>query len=165
MILFHVFEVEVGGQDASCSRDIDIFVHRILVEFHASEKANRASGRTNPLCMRNPINAYRDMCPDKMRNITVRVDEETYRDIEKTASIEKINRSTATRQLLRKGIIEEKKKRALDLYRAGKCTLWKAAQQADLNIREMMDLAAREKIPVHITPEDVDEAWREALDE
>jgi hypothetical protein len=29
----------------------------------------------------------------------------------------------------------------------------------------MMDLATREKIPAHITPEDVDEAWREALDE
>lgn len=115
--------------------------------------------------MRNPINAYRDMCSDKMRNLTVRVDEETYRDIEKTASIKKINRSTATRQLLKKGIIEEKKNRALDLYRAGKCTLWKAAQQADLNIREMMDLATREKIPAHITPEDVDEAWREALAE
>ena len=64
------------------------------VEFHASEKANRASSRRNPLCMRNHINAYRDMRSDKMRNLTVRVDEETYRDIEKTASLQKINNSS-----------------------------------------------------------------------
>ena len=105
------------------------------------------------------------MCSEKMRNLTVRIDEETYRDIEETASAENVDRSTATRQLLKKGINEEKKKRALELYRAGKCTLWKAAQHANLNIREMMELAANEKIPAHITPEDVEEAWREADEE
>jgi len=115
--------------------------------------------------MRIYTNVYRDMGSDKMRNLTVRVDEETYRHIEETASAENIDRSTATRQLLKKGISEEKKKRALDLYRRGKCTLWRAAELADLNIREMMELATREKIPAHITPEDVDEAWREALDQ
>ena len=117
------------------------------------------------LCTRYYIYAYVNMGSDKMRNLTVRVDEETYREIETAASIENIDRSTATRQLLKKGIAEEKKRRALELYRSGKCTLWKAAQLADLNIREMMDLAVRARIPAHITPEDVDEAWREALEE
>jgi len=105
------------------------------------------------------------MASDKMRNLTVRVDEETYKGIEETAQREKIDRSTATRQLLKKGISEERKRRALDLYRLGKCTLWKTAELAGLNIREMMDLAREEKIPVHITPEDVEEAWREAVGE
>ena len=105
------------------------------------------------------------MCSDKMRNLTVRVDEETYKHIEETATAENVDRSTATRQLLKAGIDEEKKKRALDQYRRGKCTLWRAAELAGLNVREMMELAAREKIPAHVTPEDVEDAWREALDE
>ncbi len=95
----------------------------------------------------------------------MRVDEETYRHIEETASAEKVDRSTATRQLLKTGISEEKKKHALDLYRRGKCTLWRAAELAGLNIREMMDLTTTEKIPAHVTPEEVEEAWREAIDE
>src|SRR4030042_1079036 len=115
--------------------------------------------------MRISTNAYRDMCSEKMRNLTVRIDEETYRHIEETASAENVDRSTATRQLLKKGINEEKKKRALDHYRLGKITLWRAAQPAALHIREMMELATREKIPAHITPEDVEEAWREALNQ
>src|SRR4030042_234134 len=81
--------------------------------------------------MRISKNAYRDMCSEKMRNLTVRIDEETYRHIEETASAENVDRSTATRQLLKKGINEEKKKRALDHYRLGKIPLWRAAQLAE----------------------------------
>lgn len=111
------------------------------------------------------INAYDVMASDKMRNLTVRVDEETYRGIEDAAQREKVDRSTATRLLLKKGIIEDRKRRALELYRLGKCTIWKGAELAGLNIREMMDLAREDKLPVHITPEDVEEAWREAIGE
>lgn len=99
-----------------------------------------------------------------MRNLTVRVDEDTYRGIEDAAESDKVDRSTATRRLLEAGLAEHRKRKALDAYRGGSYTLWKAAQLAGLSLREMMRLAEDEKVPVHITVEDVDEAWREALE-
>jgi len=99
-----------------------------------------------------------------MRNLTVRVDEATFRDIEEAAELENVDRSTVTRVFLKVGIREARKKRALEKYRDGKCTLWKAAQLADVPLREMMELAEEKKIPLHISPEDVDEAWREAFE-
>jgi len=104
------------------------------------------------------------MGSDRMRNLTVRVDEDTYRGIEEAAETEKVDRSTATRRLLEAGLTDYRKRKALEAYRGGACTLWKAAQLAGLSVREMMRLAEAEKIPVHITPEDVDEAWRLALE-
>jgi hypothetical protein len=99
-----------------------------------------------------------------MRNLTVRVDEATFRDIEEAAELENVDRSTVARGLLKIGIMETRKSRALEMYRNGKCTIWRAAQSADIPLREMMELAEEEKIPLHITPEDVDEAWREAFE-
>jgi len=102
------------------------------------------------------------MGSDRMRNLTVRVDEETYRGIEKAAEDDKVDRSTATRRLLEAGLADYRKRKALDAYRDGACTLWKTAEHAGLSIREMMRLAEAERIPVHVTPEDVDEAWGKA---
>jgi len=100
-----------------------------------------------------------------MKNLTVRVDEETLGEIERVAKADRVDRSTVARDLLKIGIRETRKKRALELYRKGKCTLWRAAQLADVPLREMIELVTEDKAPMHITPEDVDEAWREAFEE
>jgi predicted HTH domain antitoxin len=99
-----------------------------------------------------------------MKNLTVRIDEETYEEIELTASRENVDKSTVARRLLKTGIQEVRKKRALEMYREGHWSLWKAASEAGMPLREMMDLLAENRIPLNITPEDVDEAWREALE-
>lgn len=101
----------------------------------------------------------------KTRNLTVRLDEEVFREIERAAELDRSDRSTVARALLMMGIKEAKKKRALDMYRDGKCTLWKAAQLAGISLREMIELAEEKKTPMHISSEDVDEAWREAFEE
>ena len=110
------------------------------------------------------INAYTKMGSERMRNLTVRVDEETYRGIEEAAADDKVDRSTAARRLLEAGISEHRRRKTLDAYREGKCTLWKAAELAGLSLREMMALAEAEKIPINVTAEDVDEAWRDAFE-
>lgn len=101
---------------------------------------------------------------EKMRNLTVRVDETTFKDIEEVAELENVDRSTVARALLKTGIKEARKRRALEMYRSGNCTMWRAAQLADVPLREMMELAEENRIPLHISPEDVDEAWREAFE-
>lgn len=100
----------------------------------------------------------------KTRNLTVRVDEETYREIEENAEKENVDKSTIARGLLKMGLREKKKTQAVESYRKGSSTLWKAAEMAGLNLREMMMLLGEERIPLHITPDDVDEAWREAFE-
>lgn len=101
----------------------------------------------------------------KTRNLTVRLDEDTFREIERVAELDKSDKSTVARRLLAIGIREAKKDHALNMYRDGKCTLWKAAQSAGVPLREMMELAEEKRIPLHVLPEDVDEAWREAFKE
>jgi predicted HTH domain antitoxin len=70
----------------------------------------------------------------------------------------------ARARLLEAGISEYRRRKALDAYREGRCTLWKAAQLAGVSLRKMMTLAEGEKVPVNVTAEDVDEAWREAFE-
>lgn len=99
------------------------------------------------------------------RNLTVRVDEQTLQEIDRVAQLERSDRSAVTRRLIKTGLEEAKKNQALRAYREGRCTLWKAASLADLSLREMMELAEKAKAPLHLSPEDVEEAWREALGE
>jgi len=100
----------------------------------------------------------------KTRNLTVRVDKELYDEIEKTADQENVDKSTVARGLLLAGLKESRKRRALEKYRDGSCTLWKAAEIADVSLREMMDMVIEARIPLHITSSDVEEAWREAFE-
>lgn len=99
------------------------------------------------------------------RNLTVRVSEEMLRQVEKVADREKSDKSSVARRLLEVGLGEARKKEAMEAYRSGACTVWKAAQIAGVALREMLDLLREKKIPLHITPQDVEKAWKEALEE
>ena len=102
----------------------------------------------------------------KTRNLTVKIDEETYKEIEKNSRHRKPGQVySSPRTVLEIGIREAKKKRALKMYREGSCTLWKAAELAGTSLREMMDLLEKEHITLRITPDDVDLAWREAFEQ
>jgi predicted HTH domain antitoxin len=101
----------------------------------------------------------------RTRNLTVRLESDLIKKIEEEAQHEKTDKSTVARKLIAEGIAQTRKTRAVEDYRKGKCTIWKASEKAGIPLREMMELLRREKIPFHISPEDVDEAWREAVEE
>jgi predicted HTH domain antitoxin len=101
----------------------------------------------------------------KTQNLTVRLESELVKKIEEEARYEKTDKSTVARRLIAAGIEETQKARALEDYRKGKCTVWKASERAGIPLREMIELLRREKIALHISSEDVDEAWREAVEE
>ena len=101
----------------------------------------------------------------KTRNLTVRLERELITKIEEEARQEKTDKSTMARRLIAMGIQEIRKTRALEDYRKGRCTIWKASAEAGISLREMMDLVCIERIPLHLSPEDVDQAWREAFGE
>jgi predicted HTH domain antitoxin len=101
----------------------------------------------------------------KTQNLTVRLEKELIKKIEEEALQEKTDKSTVTRKLIALGIKQTQRARALEEYRRGECTIWKASMRAGIPLREMIELVRREKIPLHISPHDVDEAWREAVEE
>jgi predicted HTH domain antitoxin len=99
----------------------------------------------------------------KAQNLTVRLEKELIKKIEEEAREEKTDKSTVARRLITLGIEQTRKARALDEYRKGKCTIWKASQEAGVSLREMIETIRRERTPLHLSPEDVEEAWNEAL--
>jgi len=101
----------------------------------------------------------------RTRNLTVRLEGELINKIEDEARYEKTDKSTIARRLIAAGIEQAQRARAVEEYRKGRCTIWKASKIAGISLREMIELLRQEKIPRHISPEDVDEAWREAIEE
>lgn len=101
----------------------------------------------------------------KTQNLTVRLDKVLIKQIEEEAKQEKTDKSTIARKLIALGIEQARRARAIEDYRKGKCTVWKASENAGVSLREMMELLRGEKIPLHLSPEDADQAWREALGE
>ena len=99
----------------------------------------------------------------KTQNLTVRLDKALIKQIEEEAQQEKTDKSTITRRLIALGIEQARRARAIEDYRKGRCTVWKASERAGVSLREMMELLRGEKIPLHLSPEDADQAWREAL--
>jgi len=100
----------------------------------------------------------------RTQNLTVRLERELIKKIKLEAKQEKTDKSTVARKLIAMGIEQTQKARALEEYRKGMCTIWKASEKAGIPLREMIELLGREKIPLHISPEDVDQAWREAFE-
>lgn len=65
---------------------------------------------------------------------------------------EGLDKSTAIRRILEIGVGEWKRRRAIELYRSGKVTLWKASQIWAVSLREMLDELNRLRIITHVTP-------------
>jgi len=95
--------------------------------------------------------------------ISVRPTEEMERKIERLIRIEKTERSALIRRILDTGIKEELKKHALVLFRDKKVSLAKAAEIADVSVREMMDLIKEKKISLHISVDEIREDFEAAM--
>ena len=95
--------------------------------------------------------------------ISIRPTEEIERKLERLIGIEKMERSALIRRILDIGIEEDLKKHALELFRDKKVSLAKAAEIADISVREMMDLIKEKGISLHITIEDVREDFEAAM--
>jgi len=67
---------------------------------------------------------------------TIRLPEELLRAVRKRAKIEGLDESTTIRQLIDQGV----KDYCVKLYREGRLTLGEAAEFANVNVREMLDI-------------------------
>lgn len=88
-----------------------------------------------------------------MKTVTTRIpedDEEALSELEKELTAD---RSEVLRRLIRKGLADWRKEKALEHLREHKTTLRKAAELADVTYVEMLSLAAEEGIDIGYTTE------------
>ncbi|WP_129114270.1 UPF0175 family protein [Halegenticoccus tardaugens] len=91
-----------------------------------------------------------------MKAVTTRIpedDEEALAELETELSAD---RSEVLRRLIRQGLSDWRKERALDQLRDHSITLRKAAEFADVSYVEMLTLAAKEGIDVGYTTDDLE---------
>ncbi len=86
--------------------------------------------------------------------VASRIPKDLLADVKKVEEVEHVDRSTAIRKLLYAAVREWKLDYAARLYRENRATLGKAAEEAGISIREMMDYLRQKKVPLQYDLED-----------
>ena len=90
-----------------------------------------------------------------MITISARIDEELIKEIDEIVKERGTDRSAVIRELLYIGLKEYKLKKALELVRERKVTVWKAAEIAGITYREMLEKLREHNVPFPITAEEL----------
>lgn len=98
-----------------------------------------------------------------MALISTRVSEDIKKDLKWYAEKEKIGLSIAMRKMLEESLQRTKLEYALELYKKGRVSLWKAAELAGISLWEIMDIIKERKIPKQYTMEDAEKDIRATL--
>ena len=91
-----------------------------------------------------------------MRTVTTRIPEDDEADLAELERELSADRSEVLRRLIRRGLADWKRERALERLRKHEVTVRKAAEIADVPYVEMVALAAEEGIDVGYTTEDLE---------
>lgn len=102
----------------------------------------------------------RPMTEEKLITMSTRMDHESLQYIEKISRKFQLDRSTALRRLLSKGIKADKKESAVELYLNGKLSLEGAAAFSDLSIGEFLQVLKEKGVELNVTKDDYLEGLR-----
>jgi len=91
-----------------------------------------------------------------LKTVTARLSPKTLEEIEEIANREKIDRSELIRRLLDSALNQRRIDEAIEAYRKGRITLWKASEIAGVTLREMMEIASERKVPIPYTIKDLE---------
>lgn len=98
----------------------------------------------------------------KLESVTARLGIESIKYVDTISKLFNIDRSTAFRRILEKGMEQDKKEKALELYFNGKYSLEKAAKFANMYIADFLDYLREKGIEKNITLEDFKETLKHA---
>lgn len=98
----------------------------------------------------------------KLVSVTARLGPETVEYIKKVSKMFDLDKSTAFRNILQKGIQEDKKEKALEFYIKGKFSLEQAARFADMYVGEFFELMRIKGIESNLTLDDFNESLKYA---
>jgi len=91
-----------------------------------------------------------------MITTSVRLPREMIEELDRLSREEGVDRGTLVRRLLSDALREYKIKRALEMYRRGKISLWKAAELAGITYREALEELKRRNIPFRYGREELE---------
>ena len=98
----------------------------------------------------------------KLISVTARLGVESLEYIKNMCKMSNLDKSTAFRNILQKGIQDYKKERALELYIKGKFSFEQAAKYADMYAGDFFDLMRQKGIESNLTLEDFNESLKHA---
>jgi predicted HTH domain antitoxin len=90
-------------------------------------------------------------------SITLRLPPETAKKLREIAKKEGKDRSTLIRELLENGIKEKNVEQAIELYRAGQVTGWRAAQLAGISLWNFYKILADKEVLIQYSERDLEE--------
>ncbi len=82
-----------------------------------------------------------------MRVTTLRLSDEEIRRIDRIARRQGVDRAVLLRRAISGGLREILISDAVDRYRRGECSAWRAASDADIGLWEFLDELARRGVP------------------
>lgn len=86
--------------------------------------------------------------------VTTRLPRDILKDIETLAKIDQADRSTEVRRLLEMGLLERKKKLAIEKYEKGEITLPEVAKELKISLWQAIELFKKEKVEAQYDAED-----------
>lgn len=97
--------------------------------------------------------------------ISTRVENKIVLEIGDIARKRNMRKTAVIREIMKRGIKEVKKEEAVERYRTGKITAWKASEVAGIALWEFIDIVKREKIPLKYTMDDAKEDIKQVFGE
>ena len=95
--------------------------------------------------------------------ISVRPTPDLERKIRKLMEFEKVDKSSIVRRALEKGLNDELKRLALNLYIERKVSLAKAAEIAEISVRDLIEMIKEKGISLNVTVRDLRKDFEEAM--
>lgn len=90
-----------------------------------------------------------------------RVPEEIEQHLAEFMKLEGVDKSTAVRKILERGISEWRQERALKLLGEGKVTFARTAELAGISLWELVELVRERKVEwVHLTPREIEREFK-----
>ena len=87
--------------------------------------------------------------------ISLRLPKETIHKLNELANKEQKDRSTLIRELLDNGIQEKDIEHAVELYRTGQATSWKAAQEAGISLWRFLEVIREKGVLIQYSEHDL----------
>ncbi len=97
--------------------------------------------------------------------ISLRLPRETIEKLDKIADKEQKDRSTLIRELLDNGIQEKDIEHAVEQYRKGQATSWKAAQNAGISLWKFLEILREKGVLIQYSEHDLKEDLKALTEE
>ena len=89
--------------------------------------------------------------------LSLRIPKETAKKLRELANKEKKDRSTLIREILEQGVKEKNIENAVELYKTGQVTGWKAAQLADISLWSFYQILTEKGVLIQYSKQDLEE--------